>query len=297
MEMHIEIIKNVRDREDIRLSFSALSKATFGLDFEPWYHNGYWSDRYVPYAIVMDGQVVANASANIMNFDMYGVSKTFIQIGTVMTDEAYRGRGFSKLLMQEIEKDYSDIADGFYLFANDSVVDFYPKFGYVKADEYCFSMDFSESGTQQVLPLQTAEGLSMNVASHRDRLIEAMGASAPHSAFHMSDNDGLILFYLTQYMQECVYYIASEDAYVVAEIDESRLILHHAFSKTACQLNEIIAAFGPAIRRVDLGFTPLDIAGFDCSLLTEDDTTLFVKGNAFEGFSGKHLRFPTLSRA
>lgn len=297
MNMNLEIIKNVRDREEIRQSFSALSKITFGLDFEPWYLNGYWSDRYVPYAIVIDGQVVANVSANIMNFDMYGVSKRLIQIGTVMTSEKYRGRGFTKLLMQEVEKDFSANVDGFYLFANDSVVDFYPKFGYTKADEYFYSKDLSASDTRQISPPQTAENLNMNVTSHRDRVIEAMGNSASNSAFHMFDNDGLILFYLTQFMQENVYYIASEDTYVVAETDEGTLILHHVFSKSPCRLNEIIAAFGPAARRVVLGFTPLDTADFNGSLLKEDDTTLFVKGNAFDGFSGKHLRFPTLSQA
>lgn len=66
-------------------------------------------------------------------------SDLILQLGTVMIDKKYRNMGFIKTIMQEIEKDYYDIVDGIYLFVNDSVLEFYPKFGYKKSTEYRYS--------------------------------------------------------------------------------------------------------------------------------------------------------------
>lgn len=297
MNDNFEIFKNVREHESLRLSFSALSKATFSLDFEPWYLHGYWTDRYIPYTVVIEGEVVANASANIMDFDMFGESKKFIQIGTVMTSEAFRGRGFSKILIQEILKDYSEIADGFYLFANDSVVDFYPKFGFRKADEYTFSRSLISDIPNSRSEDRTVEPLDMSNPDHLTRTIRAIRESGVQSALDLRNNESLVLFYLSQFMRENVYYIAKEDAYVVAEEEGDSLFLHHVFSGTHGDLDAIISAFGSKFQNVELGFAPLERDSFSKAVSEEENTTLFVKGAAFETFDEKQLRFPTLSRA
>lgn len=55
-----------------------------------------------------------------------------------MTDANYRNKGLIREILQEIEYDYAEKFDGYFLFANASVLDFYPKFGFVKWDEYCY---------------------------------------------------------------------------------------------------------------------------------------------------------------
>ena len=60
----MEIVKNIRENEALRRSFNALAEKTFGLNFEGWLQNGYWTDNYIPYAMVEDGRVIANVSAN-----------------------------------------------------------------------------------------------------------------------------------------------------------------------------------------------------------------------------------------
>ena len=52
------------------------------------------------------------------HFLQNGVEKNYIQIGTVMTDEAYRRQGLAKKLMDHVVNQYKDSCDGFYLFAN-----------------------------------------------------------------------------------------------------------------------------------------------------------------------------------
>lgn len=131
-----ELVKDYRDNQLLRKSFNQLAIKTFGLDFEDWYQNGYWGETYIPYSILYGNEIIANVSVNIMDFMLHKEVKQYVQLGTVMTDERYRGQGLAKRLIKEIEKDYNDKVDGYYLFANDSVLDFYPKFGYEKNIEY-----------------------------------------------------------------------------------------------------------------------------------------------------------------
>src|SRR5574344_952706 len=117
--MSIEIRKNYRDDKQLRDSFNELSEKTFGLSFENWYQNGYWKDNYNPYSVIVDGKVVANVSVNRINTMMSGEKKYFIQLGTVMTDEEYRGRGCIREIQKENDKEYDDQRAGKYVFENE----------------------------------------------------------------------------------------------------------------------------------------------------------------------------------
>ena len=97
---------------------------------------GYFEGDYNPYSFIGDGKIISNASVNRMIFSQNGVEKTYIQIGTVMTDEAYCRQGLAKKLMDHVIKQYKDSCDGFYLSANLDAVDFYDKCGFSKETEY-----------------------------------------------------------------------------------------------------------------------------------------------------------------
>lgn len=302
------IVKNYRDTALLRHSFNELAGEVFGLDFEDWYQNGYWGENYIPYSIVKDGKVIANVSVNTIDFILNGSRKHLIQLGTVMTKESCRNRGYIRLLMQEIEKDYYDKADGIFLFANDEVLDFYPKFGFSQAAEYEYGRQFSDrkpsdgdlSGRQLLAseePQNAMVQILMREKKDWDRLEEAVKRSVPCGAFEMTDNSGLILFHVTKFMQENVYYHEKTNAYVVAERNRESLLIHNIFSEKKPNLNEIIKAFGAGIKKISLGFTPDDEAGYSVSERKEEDTTLFVQGEIFRDFEQNRLMFPTLSHA
>ena len=138
------IEKNYRNNDALRASFNRLAEKTFGLNFENWYRNGFWKDNYIPYSVVLDGEVVSNVSVNACNMNYKGKIVKLIQLGTIMTDEDYRGNGYARALMEEVIKDYDGQVDGIYLFANESVLEFYPKFGFREAKEYQFTKDGKE---------------------------------------------------------------------------------------------------------------------------------------------------------
>lgn len=285
------IMKGYQDQDRLRHSFNELAEKTFQLNFEDWYQNGFWGDCYIPYSIVADGRVVSNVSVNQMEFDCNGKRRNFIQLGTVMTEEAYRHRGLICRLMEEIEKDYMGKTEGFYLFANDSVLDFYSKFGYRKAPEY-----------QHTKRIQAREGKSvvtvpMDSQADWRKLEHAIESSVCGSSFEMKNNNGLYLFYATKFMRECVYYIENQNAHAIAEIEDGQLLLHAVFAEKAVDLDGIAAAFGNEINGVKLGFTPLKNDSFEVGKITGPDTTLFIKGGSFDDLIGNAVMFPTLSHA
>jgi hypothetical protein len=60
-------------------------------------------------------------------------------------------------------------------------------------------------------------------------------------------------------------------------------------------LDEIIASFGKEVKKVTLGFTPLDTDGFLWEESMDEDTILHGKGSSLIELEGLKQRIPTLS--
>ena len=286
----MEIIKAYQDNETLRGSFNRLAEQTFGLNFENWYQSGFWKDNYTPYSIVEEGNVVANVSVNRTDMLVDGETKRLYQLGTVMTAPEYRNRGYIRAIMAEVEKDTAD-ADGIYLFANDSVVEFYPKFGFEKGREMVWSREVSQGGEGAMVQVL------MDKADCWQLLANAMEKSRFRDGCHMVGNPGLIFFYVSQFMQDCVYYCEKLDAWVIAEWEEGDLMIHNVFGGEDLTLEQVIAAFGEGVKQVSLGFTPVDKEVFRPREIREEDSTFFVKGRFFRAFEEARLRIPSLSHA
>lgn len=286
----MEIIKNIRENDRLRASFNALAGKTFGLNFEGWNQAGYWTDNYVPYCAVENGEVIANVSANRTDMLINGELKKLIQLGTVMTAEKYRKRGLIRAIMAEIDKDFTD-ADGMYLFGSDSVMQFYPKFGFEIGEEYICRKNVELTGTCEM------ERVLMDTPEKRAVLRAAMECSCFETGCTMVNNPELVFFYVYQFMQDCVYYNRKLDAWVIAEQDENSLFIHNIFGSKKLKLDDVIAAFGCGIKTVVLGFAPADDAGWEKSEWHREDCTFFVRGGAVELFKENRIRIPELSHA
>jgi len=268
------IEKNYRNNDALRASFNRLAEKTFGLNFENWYRNGFWKDNYIPYSVVIDGEVVSNVSVNACNMNYKGQIVKLIQLGTIMTDDDHRGNGYARTLMEEVLKDYDGKVDGIYLFANDSVLEFYPKFGFREAKEYQYSKEVTISGEC------TAQNVPLRDKIDFDRTVEILDTKKQNAQLYMVDNPGLYMFYLSQFMTENLFYIEECNSYAIAEVEDDTLILHAIIGAGA--VDEVIRAFGSQVKKVVLCFTPKDTSGFEKSELHEEDTTFFVQGKFFE---------------
>ena len=206
----MDILHGYRADKQLRDSFNRLAEQTFGLNFEGWYQNGFWGENYDPHSIVIDGEVVSNVSVNRTDLAFGGRRYHILQLGTVMTAPEYRGRGLNRAIMEYIEREYAD-ADGIYLFANDTVVDYYPRFGFRPGREMAYRKTIAASDTCR------AEQVLMDGPAAWDRLAKAMEKSTFQEGCPMVDNPGLIFFYASQFMTDAVYHIPSLDAWVIAE--------------------------------------------------------------------------------
>lgn len=284
----MKIIKNYRTNDMLRHNFNKLAENTFGINFESWYQNGFWNDLYIPYSIEENNEIIANVSVNIIDISFEEKVLHLIQLGTVMTNENYRHMGLIRKIMAEIEKDYSGRIDGMFLFANNEVLNFYPKFGFKKAKEFQYSKQVNN------FQKSTIKHTPMNCKDDWNTFVQAINSNNFFGEFNMINNSDLIMFYVSNFMRDNVYYNEEHNAYVIAEIDGNTLFIHNIFADEQIELEEIIESFGDDIKKVTLGFVPKNKNGYDINELCEDDTTLFVRGFSLEN---KKLMFPTLSHA
>ncbi|MBE5844954.1 MAG: GNAT family N-acetyltransferase [Butyrivibrio sp.] len=287
--MSVSIEKNYRDNEALRASFNKLAENTFGLNFENWYQNGFWKDNYIPYSVVIDGEVVSNVSVNACNMNYKGKEVKLIQLGTVMTKEDQRGKGYSRMLMEEVMKDYEGKVDGMYLWGNDSVIDFYPKFGFKEAKEYQYSKEVEQTGQDKTTKVP------MNNKQDFDKMVEILATRSQNSRMYMVGNTGLYMFYLSQFMTENVFYIADCDSYAIAELEDDTLILHTIIGDAG--VDEVIKSFGAQVKRVVLCFTPNETQGFEENEVHEEDSTFFVQGRFFEENKDARFMFQAITHA
>ncbi len=288
--MH-NIINNYRKDDALRKSFNELAGRTFGLNFEPWYQRGFWGENYNPYSICVDGKVVANVSVNKTDMVAGGEVKHFLQLGTVMTDEEYRNQGLSRKIMEQIMADYADTVDGIYLFGNDNVLDFYPKFGFVQTKEFLYSKAVVNNGPKELTQIV------MDNEKAWQQLVDAIGQSSFPAKLYMINNPELIMFYVTGFMQESVYYHKPTDTFVIAEVEGEALFIHNVFSAREKNLDTVIGWFGESIKKVTLGFTPMEADGYEVTEYHEEDCTFFVKGAGWQMMEQNKLRIPSLSHA
>lgn len=284
---------NFKHDSQTRSSFNALTRSIFDFDFEDYYQNGYWNDGYIPHALLHGGRVVANVAVNILDFYVFGKAKRYIQIGTVMTDEAYRNRGLSKFLLQTVLDEWRGKSDLIYLFANDTVLDFYPRFGFCKKTEYQYTKALTCGA-----PKQSTPPLDMKKPENRALLLRLSGNTCCFSALSPAGNTGLVMFYATSFYSDRFYYLEALDTAVFARYENDTLHLDDIFCSRDISLEAVILTMSrPGVTRVVLGFTPPDTTSWRCERYFEADNTLFVLAANRCIFDEHRLMFPLLSHA
>ena len=283
-------VKNYRRNEKLRKEYNKLTEKTYGFDFETWYQEGYWGEGHIPYTLFDGESAVSNVSVNKIKFSVLGEEKEYIQLGTVMTDKAYKKQGLSSYLIKRAIDDTKSECDLIYLFANKNVLDFYPKFGFRETKEYNYFKDINYVKTEAKI-----KKLDMNDIESKKFLYEKAKNSLSVSKVSMVNNSELIMFYCTSFMKNFVYYIENLDAVVIAENDGNILPIYDVFSGRKIELRNIINIMSLAeTEKAVLGFTP-DEEGFQNSMQNDRDNVLFVYNRDKVIFDYNRLKFPELS--
>lgn len=284
----MEILKNYQTDAELRGSFNALAGDSFGITFEPWYQMGFWTDAYQPHSIVMDGIVAANVSVNRMDMVIDGVRKRFLQLGTVMTHRGYRHRGLSRTLMEHILETYGAACDGFFLFANSTVLDFYPRFGFAQALCYQFTREVHQSGEFGL------EKVDMSLRENRDRLLSVYYVNQFRSRVQVIHNAQVMMFYVPDMD---VYFHCGTKTYIVADWAGECLHIYDVFSESDVTLDRVIGFFGSSVKQVTLEFVPSDTENYRAEPVLDQDTTFFATGELLDTMRREKLCIPQLFHA
>lgn len=288
--MNYYLSKDVMQNPSLREAFDKLAVQTFDLSFEEWYQKGYWSGFNQPYALFHREKAVANVSVNNMEILWNGRIYNCIQLGTVMTDIEYRGQGLSRYLIEEVIRDWEGKCDAMFLFANDSVLDFYPKFGFERVEQYQYHMEIDHG-------CGGCRKLDIDSCQDREMLMYYYHKRNPFSKVQVINNESLLMFYCISVLKDCIYYSSEYDAVVVAEQENGLLKCYDIYCESGKSLTNILSAVAEAgTRRVSLEFTPYDGRGFETSPIPEDYDCLFMRTKAEKsGWIGERMMFPAIS--
>lgn len=285
-----QLLSNVHENEHIKKSFNELTHKVFWFTFEDWDKKGLWTDNFKPYVLVDGERVVSNVSVNFMTFLLDGEKKHYIQLGTVMTDPDYRNQGLGRRIMEHILSEYKDKVDGIFLFGNDSVLDYYPRFGFTVGTQYEYYQEIDSSKA-----LMLADKVDMKKLENVNKVLDAFQTRTVNERLAMIDNRGIAGFYATQLMGENYYYLKEENAYVIAEIEGNTLFVNLVIADHVVDLNRVIYSFGNTIREVVFHFTPLCCNQYSRRVHKEEDSTYFYIGEDLKQITEKQLMFPTTS--
>ncbi|WP_107926949.1 GNAT family N-acetyltransferase [Lysinibacillus parviboronicapiens] len=290
-----QLISDYRDNIKYKESFNELAKKVFALDFQQWYDRGFWSDNYICYSYLDGNQVIANASVNKMDIVSNGKEYRAIQVGTVMTHPDYRHQGLAAKLMNHIIKKYEKDCDFIYLFANDTVLDFYPKFGFEKVQESSFSLKTCH--LKKLTEKATVRKLDINNQGDFALMKEFAVTRTPVSSIlGVKNNEHLLMFYLILVFHDAIYYVEEEDVIIIFEQQEHELHIFDIISKKRVGLEIINCVVSTDMEVINFYFT----ADFDCpyietAFITNSEDTLFVR--PVVNRETKHFLWPLTSHS
>lgn len=218
-----EYVTDYRDDAKLRGQFDELTREVFeGFSLEAWYKAGYWDDSYVCHSFLnrATGQMVANASVSRLVMRVRGEDLLGFQIGTVATRANFRGHGLSRALMERILAQVGERP--VFLFANESVLDFYPQFGFRRMPVQ--SIAFSESTPETNLAWE-------RVSQEDPRIAQFVRGERVVSTRFDVFSPALNLFHLLALHGDHLYLFGEGELLLVAEQTENQLEVHGLFAR------------------------------------------------------------------
>jgi len=242
----------------------------FGFSFGTWHALDLWRDDYECFSIIEKETMLANVSVYRLKLLIEGNPIDCLQIGAVATKKEYRGQGLSRKIMEAIFSKYP--AEPAFLFGNDSVVNFYPKFGFKPAQEY---LPFLTQTIDNPTPMQRLTIKDPKV----DKYLK--GRAQFSSIFDCINQYSINWFHLLYEYCKDIIEIESLQVMVVAKQEGTTLRILDVVAHKPLTFEQILPFLGfSGVTKIEFGFNP-DWLGVECQReeYREEDSTYFVKGD------------------
>lgn len=193
-----------------------------------------------------------------------------------MTHRDYRNQGLSSSLINYIIEKYENQCDIIYLFVNDKVLDFYPKFGFEKVLESAYEIELSQIQKEETF----IKKLSVNniedyktierLVSNRQSVSQELGV--------YNDIWPLLVYCIYEYKED-LYYLVEKDIIVIMKREEEKLHIYDVISLKPIDLDNIIKKIITSSDTIiEFHFIPeLNKYNISKSFREGMDDTLFVK--------------------
>lgn len=285
-------IKNYKTNDQLRASFNNLAMKTFDINFEDWYQNNFWNDRYICYSYLDGDKVVSNASINLLDMFIDGQKRRAIQIGTVMTDPDYRKKGLASSLMNKIYADFENDVDLFFLFCEEHNFDFYAKLGLTPVQQSQFVAKVAANSTQQNL-----RKLSIDNEDDKQLLLNAYKNKRVSHYLDFENAEHLLGFYALLSFGDHIYFIEKLKTVTIFSIKEDKLHLYAVFSEDHLNFHDLMKHIATEnVKEVIFHFTP------DFTDVTPEITPIEALDDVFHLKSktvvlNKPFKFPLIAHA
>lgn len=287
-------VKDYKTDDNLRSSFFNLAAEVFGIHFDSWYANGFWTKKYIPYSFADGNQIIANASVNVIELIINGENKKALQIGTVMTHPNYRNQGLSANLMNRILEDYKNEYEFMYLLANQNVLNFYPKFGFRPVKELIYSIEYRneemELTKMRKLDMENREELKFIYQFSTER-------TSVSRIFGTNNTAELLLFYCINVFHNDIYYLEDEEIIIIFQKEDGVINIFDIISKREIHIEEILSKItDKGTYKIIFHYTP-DYEGvpFDKSIYNGSEV-LFVREASNNKFPD-NIKHPLTSQA
>lgn len=209
-----------------------------------------------------------------------------------MTKETYRDQGLSRRLIEEILKDYQGKVDMIFLFTNETVLEFYPKFGFSRVMEDSYLLNVSDNKGQ--LDQWQLVNSSDNQVAIKEKLSKRF---FDEDLLHTLDSQALELFYYSTACKELVYFNQLADVYMIFEIEGDMLHIYDMLGIYDVHLLDLVNSLPlKEVSEVVFHF-PINTRLYPEIVVKKevnDEDVLFVLGDIFDV---KNIKIPLLNHA
>ena len=242
-----------------------------------WRDRGGWTGDYEVFALVDGGRIVSTVGRSRMHLVVNGVDRTGWQLGAVATARPYRRQGLARRLMDRVIAELDEPDQPVILFANNSVLDFYPRFDFKRIPQRrsVARAALQPSGSP-------APRCDLSDASHRIRLARLCAAARPIPGPLAARDYGWLALWNLTCGPVAASWLPGLDAAVATVMEGERLIVHDVIATRPFDLRPVaLALIARPVAEVEFLFNP---EGFWPEVTHPDaddaDLVLFARGAA-----------------
>ncbi|MCB2231151.1 GNAT family N-acetyltransferase [bacterium] len=279
-------------RDDVRMreAYFAYVKRVFSMaDFREWHNRGCWPDGYTPVSAMVGGEIVSNVSVAKMGLLVDGAPVRGIQLGAVGTVPEYRGKGLSRMVMDYVMEQFAETVDIMFLFGNDDVVEFYPRFGFEAHHEQVFVRD-------SVAPKGNLRARRLDINDPNDWafLCDRIARRAPLTRlFGAVEYDFVTTWHVINLHREHVWYVDEADCIAIVSERDGVVTVWDLIFDEPVDVDSVVASViqSDAVREVQYYFSA-DVVEFKHDrTVAPEDSHLFVRGEL--PIAGREFKFPS----